>query len=96
MEDRGFPLSHCRLKEHVDEICHAQLGSLFPETGVGQNWTHRFAVKHSNQIKISRSRPLEEKRGCAVNPNTNAAWWKILDDTIKKYQITCENTYGVD
>ena len=33
MGNRGFPLSHRRLKEHVDEICQARLGSSFPADG---------------------------------------------------------------
>lgn len=27
----GFPLSHRRLKEHVDKVCHACYGDEFPE-----------------------------------------------------------------
>ncbi|KAF9237893.1 hypothetical protein BU15DRAFT_20154, partial [Melanogaster broomeanus] len=34
--NRGFPLSHRRLREHVNEICHARLGDAFP--GVGKKW----------------------------------------------------------
>ena len=34
---RGFPLSHRRLKEHVDSICHVHLGRNFPASGVGKN-----------------------------------------------------------
>jgi hypothetical protein len=37
--ERGFPLSHKRLKEHVDKICYAKLGLKFPDAGVGKNWT---------------------------------------------------------
>ncbi|KAJ7890343.1 hypothetical protein B0H13DRAFT_1458246, partial [Mycena leptocephala] len=36
--NRGFPLSHKRLKEAVDEICRARLGEAFPPDGVGKNW----------------------------------------------------------
>ncbi|KZP16683.1 hypothetical protein FIBSPDRAFT_674880, partial [Athelia psychrophila] len=45
--DRGFPLSHHRLREHVNEILRARLGSKFPPGGVGIKWTHWFAEKHS-------------------------------------------------
>ncbi|KAG1805134.1 hypothetical protein EV424DRAFT_1273559, partial [Suillus variegatus] len=34
--NQGFPLSHRRLQEHVDEICRARLGNNFP--GVGKCW----------------------------------------------------------
>lgn len=43
---RGFPLSHRRIKEHVDEIARATWGDKFPETGLGKNWTHR-CVSHT-------------------------------------------------
>ena len=33
---QGFPLSHKRLKEHVDEICQEKYGEEFPEKGVGK------------------------------------------------------------
>ncbi|KAJ7504994.1 hypothetical protein B0H11DRAFT_1690867, partial [Mycena galericulata] len=36
--NRGFPLSHKHLKEHVDEICQTRLGDKFLESGVGKNW----------------------------------------------------------
>jgi hypothetical protein len=53
MAQRGFPLSHRRLKEHVDTICEARLGNEFPESGVGINWTYRFSKKYSERIRIS-------------------------------------------
>jgi hypothetical protein len=96
MAHRGFPLSHKRLKEHVDSICSARLGAEFPAKGVGLNWTYRFSQKYAERIKISRSRPLEDKRGRAVNPHTNKAWWKLLGETIDKYNITPCNIYGTD
>ncbi|RDB28659.1 Pogo transposable element with KRAB domain [Hypsizygus marmoreus] len=96
MGHRGFPLSHRRIKEHVDEICRARLGPKFPASGVGRNWSYRFVEKYSDRIKTKRSRPLEEKRGRAVNPNTNEAWWELLEDTLTKYKIQRHNTYGVD
>ncbi|KDQ16521.1 hypothetical protein BOTBODRAFT_77380, partial [Botryobasidium botryosum FD-172 SS1] len=44
---RGFPLSHERLKQHVDEILQARIGDEFPQGGVGKRWTNRFVEKHS-------------------------------------------------
>jgi hypothetical protein len=94
--NRGFPLSHKRLKEHVDTICRARLGALFPAEGVGKNWTNHFVEKHSDAIKMSWSRPLETKRGRAVNPFTKDAFYELLGDTVKKYDITEDRTWGVD
>jgi hypothetical protein len=63
--NRGFPLSHRRLKEHVDQILRTRLCNTFPEGGVGKQWTHRFVEKYSSKIKMSWSTPLESKRGRA-------------------------------
>lgn len=34
--NRGFPLSHRRLREHINEILQARLGDKFPLGGVGK------------------------------------------------------------
>jgi hypothetical protein len=51
--DRGFPLNHRHLKEHVDSILHAHLREKFPETGVGHNWTQIFITAHHDELKSS-------------------------------------------
>jgi hypothetical protein len=93
---QGFPLSHKRLKEHVDELCQARLGNEFPETGVGKKWTHRFIVKHSDRKMVSWSTQLKEKRGRGVNPHTKEAWDNLLASTVETYKIKPENLYGSD
>jgi hypothetical protein len=80
--NRGFPLTHRRLKEHVDEICTARLGSQFPEAGVGKKWTGRFVEKHHDRLWTYWSHALDNKRGRAVNPVTNTAWFDLLEDVL--------------
>ena len=94
--NRGFPLSHRRLKEHVDQILRARLGEIFPASGVGKQWTNRFVEKYSSKIKMSWSTPLESKRGRAVNPHTKDAWFSLLQQTITDYGVEAECTYGTD
>jgi hypothetical protein len=53
--NRGFPLSHHRLKKHVNEILHTRLGDKFPIDRVGKKWTNWFVEKYSEQIKMSWS-----------------------------------------
>ncbi|KAI0045573.1 hypothetical protein FA95DRAFT_1465332, partial [Auriscalpium vulgare] len=62
LAERGFPLNHKRIKEHVDEICRAKLGDKFPESGVGKKWTYRFVEKHSEQLQHYWSHPLDHSR----------------------------------
>ncbi len=40
--------------------------------------------------------PLNEKRGQAVNPHTNKAYFTLLHDTIEKNDIEEENSYTTD
>lgn len=80
---RGFPLSHKRLKEVVDDIVRARLGDKFPASGVGHNWTDRFLTKHSDRLKMYWTHSLDEKRGRAVNPVTNAAWFDLLQAVLQ-------------
>jgi hypothetical protein len=96
MGARGFPPSHCRIKEHVDRIAHAWLGAKFLPRGVGKNWTARFMLQHSERIKMVDSRLLEDKHGCAVNPNANVLYWNGLGDVMTKYKIKRKTTFGSD
>ncbi|KDQ50064.1 hypothetical protein JAAARDRAFT_142549 [Jaapia argillacea MUCL 33604] len=82
--DRGFPSSHRRLKEHVDEICRARLGSNFPKQGVARGWTQRFVTKHSDRLTMYKPRPLDKSRARGVNPTANAAWFTLLAETLEK------------
>ena len=91
---RGFPLSHRHLKEHVDQILRGRLGSDFP--GVGKRWTNRFVEKWSDRIQMAWSTSLEQKRGRAVNPTTNDAWFDLLERTKAEFDIVEETTYGTD
>jgi hypothetical protein len=94
--NRGFPLSHRRLREHVNEVLPARLGTKFPALGVWKQWTHHFIEKYSDTIKMSWSTPLDSKRGRAVNPHTAEAWFSLLKQTITDYNVEEECTYGTD
>jgi len=96
MASQGWPESHRRIKEHVDRIARARLGAQFPSIGVGKNWTARFMLRHSDQIKMADSRPLEDKRGRAINPTANAHYWYLLEDNVDTYKIRPATTFGVD
>lgn len=72
--DRGFPLSHRRLKEHVDQLARARWGDRFPEEGMGKQWTKNFVSDHSNRLGTYWSRALDKSRARAVNPTTKAEY----------------------
>ena len=92
----GFPLSHRRLKEHVDRIACARLGSKFPTQGVGKNWTACFMLRVSDRVKMADSCPLEDKHGCAINPHANTHYWGELRGSFEKYKFKQKATFGTD
>ncbi|PPQ86722.1 hypothetical protein CVT24_012473, partial [Panaeolus cyanescens] len=101
MASRGFPLSHRRVKDHVDSICEVKYSGPnaikdFPRTGVGKGWTARFMLRHADRLRMARSSPLEVKRSRAVNSHANDIWWEILGSTISEYDIKPHNIYGAD
>jgi hypothetical protein len=73
----GFPLCHKRLREHMNSICKACLGAVFPDEGVGKRWTDHFVEKFSDQLGTYGARPLDNIQGQAINPITNAAWFNL-------------------
>jgi hypothetical protein len=89
--NQGFLSSHCRLKEHVDQILQARLGERFPAGGVGKQWTNHFVKKYSSKIKMSWSTPLKSKCGCAVNPHTKDVWFSLLQQIITDYGVEGNN-----
>ncbi|TFK16752.1 hypothetical protein FA15DRAFT_569600, partial [Coprinopsis marcescibilis] len=76
----GQPLSHVRLKEHVDAICRARLGKNFPPGGVGDRWTQRFVEKYSDRLQLYRLRSLDTVRSGAVNENVNKTWYDLVEE----------------
>ena len=86
--NRGFPLSHRRLREHANSIIKARLGN--PSfVGVGQNWTDRFVLTHSERIKTIWSTSLEGKRAQSANPTNNKEWFDLLATDLKDVDPDC-------
>lgn len=92
--DRGFPLSHKRLKEHVDEIIRGRLGPSFP--GVGENWTDRFLTKHSDRLGTYWAHSLDSARGRAVNPANKTKFFNLLGECIEKFNIEEDCVWAAD
>lgn len=79
---RGFPLSHRRLREHVNEVCKGKLGEKFPEKGIGEQWTHRFLERHATRLRPYWSHGLDHSRARAVNPVTKKVYFDLLEKVI--------------
>ena len=97
---RGFPLTHRRIKEHVDEIARAHHGDAFPKTGVGKEWTNRFVSNHKDRIAGYWSNPLDRSRARAVNSTTKEHYFemlrKVVEGSGENDVIPPELHYGAD
>lgn len=74
---RGFPLSHRRLREHVDQILRARLGDSF--NGVSEAWTDRFLTRHSKRIQAIWSSSLEGAHARSANSTNNKEWYELIE-----------------
>jgi hypothetical protein len=92
-------LSHRRLKEHVDQILHARLGDKFPAEGVGKQWTQHFVSDH-DRLHMYWSHALDKSCTRAVNPNTKAEYFDLLERVIEgvgsEDVIPAELIWGAD
>ena len=95
---RGFPFSHDRVREHINEILEAHHGAQF--SGIGKRWLSRFLTRHSDQLQAVWSHALDHSRARAVNPTTHHMFFDILEATIKGEGdsdiIPGELIYGAD
>lgn len=97
---RGFPLTHKRLKDHVDTILRGHLGKDFPDGGVGEQWTRRFVERHHEKLQPYWTRSLDHSRARAVNPENNHAYFDLLEEVLNgmdgEEPIAPDCIYGMD
>ena len=48
---QGWPLDKKHIRAHVNAICWARLGGIFPENEVGLNWVDWFLKRHTDHIQ---------------------------------------------
>lgn len=100
MARRGWPLTHRRLQEHVEEIARAYYGDQFPESGVGRCWMTRFVERHRDRIRAHWSHALDNSRARAGNPHTKKAFFDLLEEVLAPTEgdgaIPPELIYGAD
>lgn len=96
MAQHGFPLTPNLLRRHAEDILKSKLGDGFPPNGIGKHWADCFITKQGDRLKKYFSKGLDAKHARAVNPAAHAAWFKLLGETLEKYNISQENIYGSD
>lgn len=95
LAERGIPLTHKTLEEHVNFILTMRLGKT-GFRGVGKNWVDRFLEKHSDRLKTFLASPLERSRANAANPTTHKMFFDLLKKTIKEHNIDEDCIYAAD
>jgi hypothetical protein len=83
---RSFPLSHKRLREHVNAIIRAQDPTW---NDVDEKWTERFLLRHSDRVQTIWSSSLEGARARAANPTNHREWFELLYKHTKDIEPDC-------
>lgn len=95
LSERGIPLTHKTLEEHVNFVLTLRLGKK-GFCGVGKNWVDRFLEKHSDRLKTFFASPLERARANAANPVTHKMFYDLLENTLKEHNIEPDCIYAAD
>ena len=83
---RGVPWTREVLRRKASKIAGKDVSDM---------WFYRFLRRHPD-ITLRWSVPLESCRAQALNKPTVKDFYQLLDDVIKKYNITPENMYNMD
>lgn len=86
MARRGIPLHASAVAQHATAISG---------TKVGENWVHRFRVRHP-ELKAKWTTGLEKCRAQALNPTAVSGFYDLLEDILETYDIAEENIYNMD
>jgi hypothetical protein len=62
---------------------------------VGKNWTSNF-IKHHTEIKTKFSCKYNYKRAQCEDPAIIEDWFKLVQNTVAKYEIVEEDIYNFD
>ncbi|TFK19840.1 hypothetical protein FA15DRAFT_600804 [Coprinopsis marcescibilis] len=79
--DWGILLSYNCIEEHVNAICSARLGKLFPPSGVGRRFVHHLVERNSDWLHVYRAKGLDTLHGQAVNPTVHEKWCELVEET---------------
>ena len=66
-----------------------------PPPKVGKNWTTEFVKRHQS-LSSCLSRKFNHERALAEDPEVILSWFKLVENTIKKYGITSDDIYNFD
>jgi len=66
-----------------------------PAPHIGVNWVSNFIKRHA-EIEMKYNRKYDYKRAKCEDPDTIRAWFRLVDNTVKKYSIQQEDTYNFD
>ncbi len=83
---RAIPWTKDTLREKAQLICKKQ---------VSDNWIYRF-IKRNPDLKLRWTQGLESPRAGALNEAIVAEFYRILAETVEKYQVKPENIYNMD
>jgi hypothetical protein len=92
LDQRGHPVSKADIQWMANKLLSELKGA---PTEVGKCWTTRFITRHP-EIKVDRYKKYDYKRALCEDPVLISDWFRLVNNTIKKYGILPEDTYNFD
>ena len=96
MDSRGAALTHAMLRDMANLLLRSrELTPSDPPQKVGKNWTTEFVKRHRS-LSSCLSRKYKHERALSEDPEIIFSWFKLVENTIKKYGITSDDIYNFD
>ena len=91
--DFGFPVTPQALKNLAQQLLHQHTSN--NDAMLGTNWVAAFTHRHP-ELKTFYSHIMDAQRVLAGDPKVVEAYFDLLEETVKEYNIVPDNIYNMD
>ena len=91
--DFGFPVTPQALKNLAQQLLRQHTSN--NDATLGTNWVAAFTHRHP-ELKTFYSRIMDAQRVLAGDPKVVEAYFDLLEETVKEYNIVPDNIYNMD
>ena len=92
MDNRGYPPAVKAVKDAATILLQERAG---PSATLGVNWVSKY-TKRRQALKSSFTRQYDYQRAQCEDPTVIEGWFRLVDNTIKKYGIQIADIYNFD
>lgn len=96
MDQRGLPLRAPHIRRMAQILLDERVGPVSTTVQpIGECWVRNFINRHG-QLESKYHRKYDYRRAQCEDLETVRNWFRLVQNTIAKYGITCEDTYNFD